>query len=38
MKNVNVYPFVNKGQYRKIPIGKVVGFVVDEGVAVNSSF
>jgi integrase len=36
MKNVNVYPFINKGQYRNISVGEIVGYVVDEGVAVKN--
>lgn len=36
MKKVNVYPFINKGQFRNVPLGEIVGYVVDEGsVVVN---
>ncbi|MCE0521659.1 MAG: hypothetical protein LV480_01970 [Methylacidiphilales bacterium] len=31
MKKTNVYPFINKGQYRNQPIGATVGWIVDEG-------
>ena len=31
MKKVNVYPFLNRGQYKKRPVGEIVGYTVDEG-------